>query len=318
MIICKQNCCTAPSSLTSHLDERDHLQIDEDFRYQSSSSFSHRIRIAATGGLCRNPFRVAEGGHEHDLGGQCWQEEEEEGHYVEEHLEGEEEGHPQSSWTSGKLLWDFHFFCWSDTYTLLSPPAMDGSTWRHLTCWTTTTMWTPKSWLRASPTCSTMSFPNQFRKFLKLVGSGLQQEAPNCVHHRRWWSVGSMLVGLDLDILILTSARNQPRGRRGARASVWSTRSVNIESSVASGCFSADSYDRAHFLSITITTNYNHWALFLPGPVVVDSAVWARHHQVKNLYTFLSSPPWLLSYDKISLFLLILMTFSPFIRGCFP
>ena len=45
--------------------------------------------------------------------------------------------------------------------------------------------------------------------------------------------------------LILTSARSQPRGRRGARASVWSTRSVNIESSVASECFGADSYDRA-------------------------------------------------------------------------
>ena len=70
--------------------------------------------------------------------------------------------------------------------------------------------------------------------------------------------VASKLVGLDLDILILTPTRNQPRGRRGARASVWSTRSVNIESSVASECFSADSYDRAHFLSITITTNYNH------------------------------------------------------------
>ena len=91
-------------------------------------SFSRRIRIAAAGGLCRDPVRAAEGGHEHDLGRQCGQEEEEEGHHVEEHLEGEEEGHPQSSWTSGKLLGDFHFFCWYDTNTLLSPPAMDGST----------------------------------------------------------------------------------------------------------------------------------------------------------------------------------------------
>ena len=37
MIFCKHNCCTAPSSLTSHLDDLDHLQIDEDFSLQSSS-----------------------------------------------------------------------------------------------------------------------------------------------------------------------------------------------------------------------------------------------------------------------------------------
>ena len=71
-------------------------------------SFSQRILIAAAGGLCRDPVRAAEGGHEHDLGGQCGQEEEEEGHHVEEHLEGEEEGHPQSSWTSGKF-WETYF-----------------------------------------------------------------------------------------------------------------------------------------------------------------------------------------------------------------
>ena len=45
--------------------------------------------------------------------------------------------------------------------------------------------------------------------------------------------------------LILKSTRSQPRGRRGARASVWSTRSVNIESSVASEYFGDHSYDRA-------------------------------------------------------------------------
>ena len=200
MIICKHNCCTAPSSLTSHLDDLDHLQIDEDFRHQVLQSFSQWIWIAAAGGLCRDPVRAAEGGHEHDLGGQCGQEEEEEGHRVEEHLEGEEEGHPQSSWTSGIAFGDLLFSFWYENIILPSLPAMDGSTWRHWMCWTTTTMWTLKSWLRASLTCSTMSFPNQSRKFLKLVGSGLQQEVPNCVHHQRWWSVASMLVGLDLEI----------------------------------------------------------------------------------------------------------------------
>ena len=83
MIFCKHNCCAAPSSLTSHLDDLDHLQIDEDFSLQSSSilltadlNCCRRWTMPGSRSSCRRRTRTRSGGTMRTRGGRrgtpCW------------------------------------------------------------------------------------------------------------------------------------------------------------------------------------------------------------------------------------------------------
>ena len=126
-------------------------------------------------------------------------------------------------------------------FNVLSRPATAGSISKHLMCWTTTTMWTQRSWPRASPTCSTQSSPSPSPTFSRRAESAWQLEAPSCVLLLRFsliclkalLSSGKVLLLMEI-LPVFKILRTQLKGRSDARVSAWSTRSASIERCAAS------------------------------------------------------------------------------------